>query len=72
MDKIIDRFEEQSTGTRNAIMDAVETRITALEMALKTAESRAAKGAFRFSHEKDDAGEIVDLPNPLRPRRLDS
>ena len=50
----------------------VEARFTALEMQLKAVESRAAKGTFRFSREKDDAGEIVDLPNPLQPRRLDS
>ena len=30
------------------------------------------EGTVRFSREKDDAGEIVDLPNPLQPRRLDS
>ena len=34
-------------------------------------ESRA-KGAFQFAREKDEPGTIVDLPNPLRPRRLDS
>jgi hypothetical protein len=42
----------------------------ALEMALKTAEARA-KG-FQFAREREDAGGIIDLPNPLPPRRLDS
>jgi hypothetical protein len=71
MDKVVDRFEEHSARMRNAIMDAIEARFTALEMQLRTAESRA-KGAFQFAREKEDAGVIVDLPNPLRPRQLDS
>jgi hypothetical protein len=71
LDKIIDRFEEQSARTRNAIMDAIEARFVSLEMSVKAAESRAAKGGFQFARERDP-GEIVDLPNPLPPRRLDS
>jgi hypothetical protein len=51
-------------------MDAVEARFTAIEVQLKTVESRAK--TFQFAREKEDAGAIVDLPNPLRPRRLDS
>jgi hypothetical protein len=56
---------------RNAIFDTVEARFAALEMQLKTVESRA-KGAFQFAREKEDTGTMVDLPNPLRQRRLDS
>jgi hypothetical protein len=37
----------------------------------EAAESRA-KGQFQFAREKEEPGTIVDLPNPLRPRRLDS
>jgi len=69
VDKLVDKFEAHSTRIRNAILDACESRFVALEMALKTAQS-GAKG-FQFAREKD-AGEIVDLPNPLRPPRLDS
>jgi hypothetical protein len=49
----------------------VEARFTALEMQLKAVESRAAKGTFRFSREKEDAGEVVDLPNPLRRQLME-
>ncbi|HEY2227685.1 MAG TPA: hypothetical protein VGI22_08080 [Xanthobacteraceae bacterium] len=41
------------------------------EMQLKAAESRA-KGAFQFARDKEEPAAVVDLPNPLRPRRLDS
>jgi hypothetical protein len=69
-DEVIDRFEAHTARVRSSILDAVEARFTALEMALKSAEARAAK-SFQFAREKD-VGEVVDLPNPLRPRRLDS
>jgi hypothetical protein len=70
MDKLIDRYEEDSKRARNALMDAVEARFTALEMQLKTLEGRA-KG-FQFAREREDAGGIIGLPNPLPPRRLES
>jgi hypothetical protein len=72
LDKLVDRFEQHSKRMRSAILDAVETRFTALEIQLKTIESRAKGGAFQFACEKEEPGTIVDLPNPLRPRRLDS
>jgi uncharacterized protein YicC (UPF0701 family) len=71
LDKLIDRFEAHSARLRNAVLDAVETRLTAMEMQIKAAESRV-KGAFQFAREKEESGTIVDLPNPLKPRRLDS
>jgi hypothetical protein len=71
-DEVIDRFEAHSNRMRSSILDAVEARFTALEMALKAAEARVAKGSFQFAREREGAGEVVDLPNPLRPRRLDS
>jgi hypothetical protein len=70
MDKLIDRFEADVTRMRNAILDTVEARFTPLEMQLKTVELRAKP--FQFAREKEEPGTIVDLPNPLRPRRLDS
>jgi hypothetical protein len=39
-------------------------------MQLKTVELRAKP--FQFAREKEEPGTIVDLPNPLKPRRLDS
>ena len=65
IEKLIDRFEEQSQRSRNALMDAVEARFTALEMQLKTVESRA-RGQFQFARERD-ADDL--LPNPLSLRR---
>jgi hypothetical protein len=41
-----------------------------LETQLKTVELRAKP--FQFVRENEEPGTIVDLPNPLRPRRLDS
>jgi hypothetical protein len=66
LDKLVDRFEEHSERTRTELMDAVEARFTALEMQLRTLESRA-KGQFQFSREKNDTDDL--LPNPLLPRR---
>ena len=64
------RTQSRKTRVTNAILDAVEARFTALEMQIKTVELRAKP--FQFAREKEELGTIVDLPNPLKPRRLDS
>jgi hypothetical protein len=64
------RTQSRKTLVTNAILDTVEARFTALEMQLKTVESRAKP--FQFAREREEPGTIVDLPNPLKPRRLDS
>jgi hypothetical protein len=62
--------QSRKTRVTNAILDAVEARFTALETQLKTVELRAKP--FQFAREKEEPGAIVDLPNPIKPRRLDS
>ena len=64
------RTQSRKTRVTNAILDTVEARFVALEMQLKAAESRA-KSQFQFACERQDAGGIVELPNPLKPRRLE-
>jgi hypothetical protein len=66
-DELIERFERHIDRMRGAMLDAVETRFTALEAQIKAVESRA-KGTFEFAREKK-AAEIEDMPNPLPSRR---
>ena len=67
-DQLIERSEQHTTRMRNAMMDAIETRFTALEVQIKAVESRA-KGTFQFARERE-TGEIEDIPNPLPLRRV--
>jgi hypothetical protein len=53
------------------MMDAIESRFTALEAQLKAMEPRA-KGQFQIALEKDDNDDLLPnrlLPNPLSMRR---
>jgi hypothetical protein len=64
-DELVLRFEEHAARMRSSILDAFDARCTALEAQLKAVEGRAAKADFRFARERD-AGEVIDMPNPLR------